>query len=338
MQHKFKYEDILFQISFWIAFLIVGFFLNNQFSISTCFKSMFVFLAIYLPATYIHHYIIWANFYSKGKLFTYCAISLILLVVVSYVSYYSISYIFSNNPEVVKFYNVDRGPIQYMSDAMITIISFSIFHLNKDFLAFQRRFDIGDNAEAIKSFDEYQSAVNYETLKRKVSLLKTETDVPNSMISEISELEELMNYQFERQSDRLSLLQREVKHLEEYIDLFQKTSEKDYRINLHLNGEFENYKILNHSLIPFADYVIKRGVPTVDQQGSLEIAVSLEEENVFFIIKTAHPNYAIEEKESTKMRAVKNRLQKHYAWRHELIINENEKHFNLFLKLPKETA
>jgi len=311
--------------------------MNSKFELGLRLQIMLLFTVLYMIITYFHHYVIWPSLYAKGKIYLYCIASFSLLLVGALICCKAVAYFFTDFPEVVKFYNVDRGYFQYVSDMATTAITFSVFHLNKDFLAFQRRFDTGANSKAIKSYDEYMSAVSYETIERKISQLKTNHNTSDeNTIYEIAELEALLDYQLNRQTDRLSLIFREVKHLEEYIDLFNASSEKSYRIHLHKNGEFENYKILNHCLIPFVEHVFERGVPTIDEQGSIEIAFSVESDKVYFIIKSSHKSLTDKIEESDKMRAVKNRLQKHYAWKHELIINENRRHFNLFLKFPKE--
>ncbi len=148
----------------------------------------------------------------------------------------------------------------------------------------------------------------------------------------ILELSDLLRYQLESYKTKFTPLDKEIKSIENYIDL-ERIRVLDCTINITKEGNFEEVEILPLLLLPFVENAFKYG--TGIEPGVIDVQMRLSEKKQFlFIIK----NKIVQKKGKVHsggigLENVKKRLALMYTDKHELDIIEKDAHFTVNLTM-----
>tara|TARA_B100000795_G_scaffold263478_1_gene242697 strand:- start:649 stop:1599 length:951 start_codon:yes stop_codon:yes gene_type:complete len=158
------------------------------------------------------------------------------------------------------------------------------------------------------------------------ALLKEE-EVPE-MILKLSNLLDYILYQIEKPK---VLLEEEISHLEDYISLEKMRFHDTLQVNFTKEIEQQNVQISPMLLIPFVENSFKHGQLI---KGVLQITIHLkvDKNNLLFTVKNASKNKE-DLKKGIGIENIKKRLEIMYAEKHELEIIDENKTFNVALKV-----
>jgi len=149
----------------------------------------------------------------------------------------------------------------------------------------------------------------------------------------ILDLSSLMRYVVsETQEERVSL-NKELNHLQNYINLQKTRLTNETKVNYTVNGDFKGLKIAPLLLIVFIENAFKYGVSTEEET---TISIDIEISNNLFVFKAKNDKPLLNnEQDNTKigLKNVNNRLNLIYGKKHILLITEKEKSFEVNLKI-----
>jgi len=148
----------------------------------------------------------------------------------------------------------------------------------------------------------------------------------------ILELSDLLRYQLESYKTKFTPLDREIKSIENYIDL-EKIRVLDCKVEVSKQGNFENAEIVPLLLLPFVENAFKYG--TGIEPGQIDIDIQLTDKRQFYF---AIKNRIVQKKGKVHsggigLENVKKRLALMYPEKHKLVIKDDGQHFSVKLKM-----
>jgi len=145
---------------------------------------------------------------------------------------------------------------------------------------------------------------------------------------------DIMRYMLNESSREFVLLENELKHIEDYIEL-ERIRLKNYNfVNYQLTGHNDSIKIAPMLFIPFIENAFKHSVDS-DLANGININISILENNIVFKCENLYdPKKQQNESEtSIGLSTVKKRLSLIYPRRHKLDIINDGRNYNVCLKI-----
>ncbi len=153
----------------------------------------------------------------------------------------------------------------------------------------------------------------------------------------ILKLADLMRYSLYETGDNLVLLERELKFIQEYIDLERLRLNKDKRIDFELEGKPDGLKIKPLILVTFIENAIKHGLGKSNSAAFVEITIRLADQELLFVCMNSIPE-KIQISETPKeegigLKNTKRRLDHYYRSNYSLRTNQTEKSYKVELRM-----
>jgi LytS/YehU family sensor histidine kinase len=155
-------------------------------------------------------------------------------------------------------------------------------------------------------------------------------------------LSEMMRYMLYECNEKKVLLSKELKYLENYLELEKLRHSKNVDVVFNIEGEVENHMIAPLMFIPFVENGFKHGLNSSLQEGFIHIYIKIGEDYLNLEVKNSSGGKTMSSIEGKKSGGiglvnVKRRLELLYPNKHDLKIREENGiyHVNMSLKLFK---
>ncbi len=160
--------------------------------------------------------------------------------------------------------------------------------------------------------------------------LNSQNAVP--MVGKLSKMMRYMMY--DCTSDRVPL-SNEIDYLQNYIELNRLKTDKDLNVQVLIEGDPGNTKIVPLLLINFLENSFKHGDVHFDREGYIFIQICIKENEMTFLISNTFRDkiQSIGTKQGIGLENVKQRLNLLYPLRHHLKVTKNHAIFEVELKL-----
>jgi len=153
----------------------------------------------------------------------------------------------------------------------------------------------------------------------------------------ILKLSDLLRYQLYECSEDKVLLKSEIEYLKNYIDL-QQIRIANTDIKFEFNGLYKGLMIHPFMFIPFLENSFKHGISSQSVENFIHINIDIVEKYVIFTVKNSKIDTKPQDKKSggIGLANIRKRLELLYPEKHELIIENREKYFDVKLKINLE--
>ncbi len=151
----------------------------------------------------------------------------------------------------------------------------------------------------------------------------------------IMKLSELMRYVLYEKEDRENKvsLDKEIRHINSYIDLEKLRHPGDIYINFSIEGDTNGKRIAPLLLFPLIENACKHGILT-DPQKPVGIHLHVNKEHLNFSLENFNNGYLKDEVGGIGLPNVKKRLDLIYGDKYSLDVNKTENKFLVNLQLP----
>lgn len=163
--------------------------------------------------------------------------------------------------------------------------------------------------------------------------IKADKDA-ESAFNIINKLKDLLSYQLEDSINNEVKLEDEISFLSDYLDL-EKTRRSKFGYQLSVDGEVTNLMLPPLLFIPFVGNAVKHSL-TTKEYSTIDIAFSLEQEDLHFYCKNTKPTIPIKHKSGgLGLENIKRRLSLLYGNAYTLKITDSNESYivNLYLKI-----
>jgi len=149
-------------------------------------------------------------------------------------------------------------------------------------------------------------------------------------------LSDLMRYMLYETNEEFVPLKKEVQYLKNYIELQRLRTEENANVSFELAGKMDDQKIAPLIFLPFVENSFKHGIKGEVHGGFVNINFHISEANVY--LDLTNNKGTVDEVEKTGLKGIglnnaRRRLELIYPGKHELDIIENDKEFQIKLKL-----
>ena len=151
-------------------------------------------------------------------------------------------------------------------------------------------------------------------------------------IMKLSELMRYVLYEKEDKENKVSL-NKEIRHINSYIDLEKLRHAGDIYINFSIEGETNDKRVAPLLLFPLIENACKHGVLT-DPQKPVNIQIHVNDHHLHFSIDNFINSYLKDEVGGIGIPNVQKRLELLYGQKHKLDVKKTEERFHVNLDLP----
>lgn len=171
----------------------------------------------------------------------------------------------------------------------------------------------------------------FNTLNTIYLLAHKKSDQTEQVVVKLSEI---MRYMIYESNGKEVSLSREIKYLEDYIDLQKLRLSKKVDVQFFVEGNPDMLPIAPMLLIPFIENAFKHGI-SYAEKSYIHIHLSIQQDSVVFSIrnKLFPKKDELEKPTGVGLENVKKRLLLLYPEKHELAINQENNEFLVTLKI-----
>ncbi len=333
---KTWFNHLIFWI-FLLVFLLI--FDRAEEPIGFVFLKELINIGFFAPLIYLNLYFLVPKYLEKGKFIQYFIFisALVLLLtpikgVVSYLIHFPYpdqqSYLLNNQ------YLILIQLIFVSIASMIFALISNIFKHQLEKKELQEK-SLTSELKFLKS--QIDPHFFFNTLNSLYALtLKKSDHAPTTVLK----LSDIMRYMLYECNEKTVLLSKEVKYIQNYIDLEKIRHGNDLTIHLEIKGELDEKRIMPLVFSPFIENCFKHGVKNNIDGGYISILLSVEEDQLYFEVENSKHGSDFVPKEAMGgigLSNVKRRLKLEYPKDHELRIIENDNIYKIELNIKLNT-
>lgn len=296
------------------------------------FRSLFIFALFYALIVYLNNKILIPKFFLKKQYVAYFAILASLIVVWA---------LFQAHYDFL-FYGCNCL-ISVSSDRVVTagfqvsffVLAFSAFKLIRDYQEKEKAFEERELTRVENELSFLRDQINPHFLFNTLNTLYSYALEKSDKVPEfILKLSELMRYMLYESNDNYVLLSKELKYLENYVNLQQIRMEGRAKVDFKVIGQSENHKIAPSILITFLENCFTHGFD--GQVNDIVIFIEIEIENGVLKFRSKN-NLSLSDGEDHSsgigLQNVTKRLDILYANNYELNIDSTNEYYNVNLEI-----
>jgi two-component system LytT family sensor kinase len=284
-----KTRQIFLHTAVWTGLLLFFLIISGPGKITYKGVVMIVYFGlINIAIFYINYLVILPGLLNKKK-YLWCAVSMAALVILAGFFKYGLATVFK---DIVLTRGEKKQYHLSFKDYYMGAVFISCFFL---FLSTALKFMMDwfvnekiktalENEKLTAELAFLKSQINphflFNTLNNIYSLAYQQSDKTPAAILKLSEIMRYMLY--ESNEDKVDL-SKEVRYLENYIELQRLRFKNEAYVRLNICGEADHQKIMPLVLISFVENAFKHGIAT-DEKHPIEISISIEAEKLRFKI------------------------------------------------------
>ncbi len=195
------------------------------------------------------------------------------------------------------------------------------------------------NLETELSFlkSQIQPHFFFNTLNNLYSLTLDKSEQAPDTVMKLSEL---MSYVIYEAKNKKVPLMREIKHIQNYIDLERLRYGPKVQVNFDVSGKLEGISTSPLLLIPFVENSFKHGMHSIEKNIPIDIHIEVKDHYLYFLIENLKPEKShikinhSENESGIGIENAKRRLNLLFKDDYTLNITNGEKKFKVELKYP----
>ncbi|WP_026897657.1 sensor histidine kinase [Daejeonella oryzae] len=332
-----KTKQIFLHSAIWISILLLFIYIgsNGKYTYHTLVVIVY-FGLINILIFYINYLLILPKFLNK-KRYWWCAVSMILLVFSAALIKYGLASIF-------KDFILIRGPKKVLIsfyDYYLSAVFVSSFFI---FLSTALKFmaDWFENEKVKTNLENEKLTAELAFLKSQINphfLFNSLNNIYSLAYQKsaktpeaILKLSEIMRYMLYESNDNMVSLAKEIRYLENYIELQKLRFKDESFVHLDISGDPENQTIMPLVLISFVENAFKHGVAT-DEKSPIRITIKIESGKLFFRVINRKSDFNKDETGGIGLLNVHRRLDLIYKDKYKLTIDNSTDYYSCVLNL-----
>jgi len=329
---------ILLHALFWTAWMSRTFYdIVSLYSLQGAFAFSFSYIIAQMPFVYIHLYVLVPKLLNKRKYFLYVPATIALLFIYSYLSYFVLnripaewlpkglaSYIHRIDPN----YDILEGFFAFTITYALKYTWLALTTQNK-VLALQKE-NLQLELKALKA--QVNPHFLFNTLNNIYALSLQKSEQTPGMLLKLSSM---MRYLLYECNAPQVALQKEIRFINDYIELEKIRHDKNVRIGFSLSGNADDSEIAPLLLIPFIENSFKHGVNAQIGKGWVDIHLSTLDKKLSLSVvnsTTENNNGGVHDK-GIGLENVKKRLELLYPGKYMLSIEPRDEKFSMNLTI-----
>ncbi|MFN3405335.1 MAG: sensor histidine kinase [Cytophagaceae bacterium] len=336
-----KITKILIHLLGWLCFLFYPFFLGLPFR-EDLLSKFFLHTILLAGFFYLNSHVLVPKFLTTRKFSYYLAFTIFIISVIVFINYYFKGILEMDSKdfplkEINKNFSYMSDDAKIVSRSVISslfILAVSIsYSLLSEYFKNERRKKEIENQHLSSELSFLKSQVSphflFNTLNNIYSLTLNNSEASGAILK----LSELLRYMLYESDEKEVSLAKEVKYLQNYIELQKMRIKKEVNIHLNISGDIEKENIAPMLLIPFIENAFKHGVLSSDKT-YISTEIKLEGKILLvYIENNCTENTQKDYASGIGLTNVKRRLELLYPEKHWLKVERSESKFIVKLKI-----
>lgn len=336
-------------VAFWVIYYIFntlkwGSYYND---IDYSIKSNLIEFPIHILNAYFHAYYLIPKFIIKKRYILY-ALQLISMLTAMYYAKVVLTYIFVNKivwPEasagvranfLLHYTTVVLGELYVIG--ITTAIKLTLDKINS-IKRYKELESINLHTEIKYLRAQIQPHFFFNTLNNLYALIIEKSDNAPKVILKLSELMQYVLY--ETQDDYTPLI-KEIKYIENYIDLEKLRFDARLKYKIEITGNIDDVIVPPLIFLPFIENCFKHGIDTKENNIIIDIKFDASSEFLNFEVSNSISGISISRFKQTNKGIgiinVKKRLELNYPKNYQLDIKEIDNKYTVVLRIPKQNV
>ncbi len=295
----------------------------------------FISISFYILIVYFNIYYLIPKFLSKEQPSIYLIYLTLTALVLTPVKIF-LMYIVYDHSNLAMYFTQNQRSI-FLSSFFMGLAS-TIFKIVNDWLIQQREMNILKNQTLESELRFLKSQINphflFNTLNSLYALtLKKSDDAPEIVLK----LSEMMRYILYECNEKMVPLTKEVKSLQNYMELEKLRHRTETAISFDIDGDLTDQKIAPLLFMTFMENAFKHGLSNQLEGHYVKINLHIKEDNIVFeIINSNAPKSNSYQKNKNKgigLQNIKRRLTLLYPKKHKLRIDNTQDKYAVKLEL-----
>lgn len=288
--YKFLSRREVYHGIFWLfGFLILLFLEGWDYGIFFHVTNALFRLLVLGGLIYYNYYYLISNYLTKERFLTYCGLLVLSVIIVTPLSNILFFFKSMGYPEYNDY--IKNNHHSFFIINFLVVGTSTIFKIISDWAKHQRERTALQTQTMQSELRFLKSQINphflFNTLNNLYALtLKKSDDAPEIVIK----LSEMMRYMLYECNEKRVPLAKEVKYIQNYLDLESLRQGKDVEINFDVYGTVKNQQIAPLMFIPFLENSFKHGLNHHIDQGYVDIRLDAAPEMVRLRIENSKPD------------------------------------------------
>lgn len=290
----------------------------------------------YVILVYSNLFYLIPMFLRKQKFVFYIISVAFLIFVISQLKFLVFYFKFTGIPEEQMMLQSQQFYF-YALHALLIVFS-TIYAISTDWYVQQRNTIELENKNMLTELQFLKSQINphflFNTLNNLYALTLKKSDNAPDVVLKLSEIMRYMLYECNESTVPLS---KELKYVENYLDLERIRQGERSDIKMTINGDPATHYIAPLIFIPFIENSFKHGINAGVESGHVDISIDINPDELTFNIENSKPkvfnNTFGKRAGGIGLVNVKRRLSLIYPEKHDIIIKNDQNLYNVKLKL-----
>lgn len=339
--NRFSFFSLEFRLTLllWVIYLIIPYLVVPERYAYSLAPSELAIKASYLVLALINNYVLIPRFLHKSRYIFYVIVVLITIAAGSLVEELVLEYLFFPDTRGAR---LTITGLQWSAFKIgFVIILFSTFKLIWDYQRKQQQMNELENEKIASELKFLKSQINPHVLFNNLNniysyALEKSEKVPEMLLK----LSDIMRYMLNEEDSHFVKLEKEIRYLEDFVDLQKLRLEGRGNVSLSISGNPENYCIAPLLLVAFVENSFKHSMQTEVDNIEIDINLTIRDGVLHFTSRNTFsenggPSLANKNGRETGigLQNVKKRLQLIYRDKHELEISRENNFFVVQLSL-----
>lgn len=287
---------------------------------------IFVYFGFFNITIFYTNYLYILPKYLSERRYWICSLHIILLIMISGLFKYGFAYLFK---ETILLRGESEIPFsQYYVGAVFTGIFFiflsTAFKFSVDWFLNEKVNKNLENEKLVAELAFLRSQINphflFNSLNNIYSLAYQKSDrAPEA----IMKLAEIMRYMLQESNEPLVKLSREIRYLENYIELQKLRFKGEAYIDLTITGDYAEQEIAPLILISFVENAFKHGVAS-EPKNPINVTICISHHRLLFEISNKKSLFNKDVSSGIGLNNVRRRLDLLYPGNYELKVDESD--------------
>ena len=233
------------------------------------------------------------------------------------------------------FLNSSRFIVQHIFSVIFIVAFVSMLRFLKDWFELEAKRKEIENEKLVTELRFLKEQINphflFNTLNNLYYLAHTNSPNTKNVIEKLSQMMRYMIYEANNEQVPVS---KEIEYIKNYIDLEKLRLEDDFPIELSINGDYSNLKIVPLIFITFLENAFKHGASNSGNKSWVKVSFDFDGNHCTYIVSNSkNEKESIIEKSGIGLKNTMRRLNLSYKKEHDLRIEEDENNYLVKLEI-----
>ena len=323
-----RIRQIFLHAIIWVVFLLFFVFVSSRSTSVNDALIIFVYFGIFNIGIFYINYLYLLPRYLNSRKYIACAVSIIGLILLSGLLKYGLANVFS---DIILIRDRKNGQLSFRDYYIASVFTSTFFVFIST--AFKFSTDWFVNEKVKRSLEKEKLAAELAFLKSQINphFLFNSLNNIYSLAYQRSEktseavlkLSEIMRYMLQESNETKVDLSRELRYLDNYIELQKLRFKNEAYVHMTIEGEDHDKKIAPLILIAFVENAFKHGVAS-DPQYPIQISIKISDEKLKFSVMNRKSVHNKDLVSGIGLNNVKRRLDLLYPDKYYLNITDKE--------------